>query len=418
MIGAAACWVVSLVLAAALPGLLAFILIADLIVFILLFVKRKEIMVASAWLAVAVVISLIHIEVGCTTDAMGNPDRYFETKRELVDRWLVLEHTNLASNHTMKTINAFRRHAGSPSRKSTEGRRIIALGTSSTWGEDVEGDKTWPAAMSESLKGRDYSATVLNAGLSGYNLFQLAIYARDVLAHYSPDMVILYYGANEGISESTKSWYRETKKALEAANLPTVELREKAILYNTTKPGSIRLLDALHSSFFARRIIRKMQYFSHYGTPRVDGANPQPPYKPEPPFFDEVLSEFVKDQVGRKVPLLLVPEIANTGGFASEPVAKAMAEIAQGFDGVYFVDLSSAFADVSPKDYFLNNDFIHPNEKGHALLGDLLAVKAMEILPPLPEAEELEGDKKVEVEAKVEVEGGVDVEVEVGVEAG
>ncbi len=400
-------WGALFIFALAVPALLPFMLIADLAALVLLFIRRKEIKLASLWLAAAVLAPLMHFEIASTADAIKNPDRYFESEQEVADRWLVLEHTNLALNHGPKTLNCFRTVAGSPSRRP-KGKLVMALGSSSTYGEGVKAGKTWPAFLKKYFQDKKLDVDVRNAGVSGYNLFQLAIYSRDVLAAYKPDLMILYYGANEGITESAKSWRRQMAKRLDAASLPSAELREKAIMYNTTSPLSIMLLDALHESYAVRRIIRHMQYFSHSNTPRVDGANPQPPYKPEPPYLDEILDGFIKDLEDKNISVMLVPEMANTGKFASEPVAEKMKEAALKSENAQFIDLRPAFAEKNPKEYFLENDFIHPNEKGHELLATDLASYVESALAPidkLPENKSPEEKSPEESKSEPEMKG-------------
>lgn len=78
----------------------------------------------------------------------------------------------------------------------TPGRlRVICLGESTTFGNDVAGN--YPAHLRRILSLQGTPAEVINAGVPGWVSDQVALRAEHQLAAYEPDVVILYVGWND-----------------------------------------------------------------------------------------------------------------------------------------------------------------------------------------------------------------------------
>ena len=65
--------------------------------------------------------------------------------------------------------------------------RILVLGDSFTFGEDVGDDETYSHHLQSLLPGTE----VINLGVHGYGHDQMLLYLQEVAAHYQPDVVIL-----------------------------------------------------------------------------------------------------------------------------------------------------------------------------------------------------------------------------------
>jgi acyl-CoA thioesterase-1 len=76
--------------------------------------------------------------------------------------------------------------------------KIVALGDSLTAGFGLRQSEAYPAHLERMLRERDYSATVVNEGLSGDDSVGGLSRLPRVLAH-QPDIVIVALGANDGL---------------------------------------------------------------------------------------------------------------------------------------------------------------------------------------------------------------------------
>jgi len=78
--------------------------------------------------------------------------------------------------------------------------RILAIGSSMTFGLGVNDDEAWPAVLERELRDAGYRVDVVNAGVIGHTAFQGDLYlAADGLA-LDPDLVLASYGHNAGLS--------------------------------------------------------------------------------------------------------------------------------------------------------------------------------------------------------------------------
>lgn len=65
--------------------------------------------------------------------------------------------------------------------------RIVVIGDSFTFGEDVGDDETWPSRLQASMPGTE----VLNLGVHGYGHDQMLLYLREEGLKYHPDVVVV-----------------------------------------------------------------------------------------------------------------------------------------------------------------------------------------------------------------------------------
>lgn len=96
-----------------------------------------------------------------------------------------------------------------PLARVPERRRIVVLGDSYTFGEEVSDDETYAARLEALLPGTD----VLNLGVHGYGHDQMLLYLREDGIRYQPDLVLLGFVAMDmprnllGFRDYAKPWF-------------------------------------------------------------------------------------------------------------------------------------------------------------------------------------------------------------------
>jgi len=79
-----------------------------------------------------------------------------------------------------------------PPQKPAGQLRVLALGDSETFGTGVPADRTWPAQLGEELAlRRPGNVAVINGGLEGFGLRDIAQAWRDKWRAYTPDVVVV-----------------------------------------------------------------------------------------------------------------------------------------------------------------------------------------------------------------------------------
>ena len=77
--------------------------------------------------------------------------------------------------------------------------RIIAVGGSTTFGDGVTNENTWPKILEKKLQNLSESKNieVINAGIGAITSFNESKLIKEKLIHYKPDLMIVYDGNND-----------------------------------------------------------------------------------------------------------------------------------------------------------------------------------------------------------------------------
>ncbi|MDO8606995.1 MAG: SGNH/GDSL hydrolase family protein [Phaeospirillum sp.] len=100
---------------------------------------------------------------------------------------------------------------------------ILAVGDSFVYGSEVEDDETWPALLGASIMGQ----SVVNAGVGGWGLDQITLWAKRLIPVLKPPLVLV--GINPFVLERCelsrfagmpKPYFRLTDEGVEMCNVP------------------------------------------------------------------------------------------------------------------------------------------------------------------------------------------------------
>ncbi len=101
-----------------------------------------------------------------------------------------IRNMKIFGNKTLNTnAKGFRGKIDYPYAKNTDRVRILILGDSFTFGDEVSDDETYPHYLQEMLPGCE----IINLGVHGYGHDQMLILLKEEGVRYKPDIVILGY---------------------------------------------------------------------------------------------------------------------------------------------------------------------------------------------------------------------------------
>jgi len=85
--------------------------------------------------------------------------------------------------------------------------RVVCMGNSSTFGNGVKVEDTYPYILEQRLKGKyGEKVQVINAGVPGYSSFQGEILWSEKIADFKPDVVVVSYGFNDRRTVPDSGW--------------------------------------------------------------------------------------------------------------------------------------------------------------------------------------------------------------------
>ncbi len=284
--------------------------------------------------------------------------------------WNIAEHTDLLGNQAGRNVWTFRGHE--VRRQKQTALRIVALGSSSTFGTGLLArDLPYPVVLEQALRERHgLSVEVINAGLTGHHSFQLMLLLTQVATHLDPDIVIFYYGKNEGSGNEVKRYYHSAAAIKQAASCRTPACLRWAIAHGTANPILLRLGVALEKLGGYRWLRNRIMAWRHRYPAGIEPASPSTEL---PPSSAQILTQMAATSRADGFHLVLIPELCRTGAPVNPTYAALMREAADG-ERVVFLDPSEPFG--HRPELFL--DEIHPTAAGHAHLGRVLAAKLVE----------------------------------------
>jgi GDSL-like Lipase/Acylhydrolase family len=283
-----------------------------------------------------------------------------------LDTWAIYRHTDIMDNHKELRGEEFR-GAFVHCQKPEDVFRIIALGSSSTYGAGIGDPKqTWPAQLENLLRDDCRSnVEVVNAGWGGYNAFQLAVWLKEVLWRYNPDAVILYYGGNEDGDSRPENYYWRIRRELDRLGEPNEKEIRQVLRYGVGRSPAIVFLDqfsGMATYAFLRNLLIRPQ------APVMDEQLP-------PPTITRSLKIMLDVARAYDFQLVLVPEIEAQGG--NQPVKTLKPRITQEMkdfaeaNHIEFSDLTGRWESV--KNEPVSFDLVHLTPLGCGYLARFIA---------------------------------------------
>ena len=257
----------------------------------------------------------------------------------------------LGNFYSKYTINSHGFRGGEfKKEKQRDAYRIIILGDSITFGLMVSEEKTYYKLLEKMLNEMfpQIKFEVLSAGVPGYTSFQgLHLLKKEILS-YSPDMVIVYFGAN---NEFARSYYTDREYA-----------------DKTRKTSLKRWSKTLRTYWLLKLISQKLKKNMAAQEIAVDVKLTQTKVRVPPiDFLDDIIK--MKDLTDKSgVDMIFIAPPHSDEKLKEEPIAEEYASIVK-FLGNYIAvaDVDSQFK-LKGADSLFTGDSIHPNEKGHEVI--------------------------------------------------
>tara|TARA_Y100000022_G_C13259111_1_gene381553 strand:+ start:2575 stop:3882 length:1308 start_codon:yes stop_codon:yes gene_type:complete len=129
----------------------------------------------------------------------------------LFDKFFFLPNVN-PINHTLKenlenrlffSVNNLGFRGEALKKKSMKTIRIFCSGGSTTAGQSVSDNNTWPFHLEKELLKLGFNVEVINAGVFGWTSENEKIRIKEEIVKYNPDLILLHQGWNEEFSFSS-----------------------------------------------------------------------------------------------------------------------------------------------------------------------------------------------------------------------
>ena len=242
--------------------------------------------------------------------------------------------------------------------------RIFVLGASTTFGWGVRQEETYHQMLERTLNdtARATGATdryeIVNGGVIGFNLRQVARYMRRIAQRYEPDGSIVTYTFNDAWNKFGSAGAPPLGRVL--AGVRAKNLLRRSALYNW-------LVDLLARRRYAASAARDPGHVAESQT--GDG----PATAADLADFRATLDTMLEVARGAHVPLAFVVPAGRAQG-RPWPRQAEMTRFAAGAR-LPLLDLVSSFGSGSGDTLYLPGDAVHPSPHGHLLMARLLYVE-------------------------------------------
>ncbi|NOT28934.1 MAG: SGNH/GDSL hydrolase family protein, partial [Planctomycetes bacterium] len=293
---------------------------------------------------------------------------------------------------TVVEVNSHGFRGPEVAREAAGRTRLVALGDSVTFGNDLDYAETWPAVLELELRALDPAVDVLDLGLGGYDTLQEVATLEALGLAFAPERVIVGFCANDVgiVSMSMETCFVESDRA---NPLYLSRIAQWLHVWTTEKAQKRALFERNLEQAYARVYADEIEPLDAALAPLVaalrGAVELQPPAEQDlatrriPPrwYASERrlgrlqhafarLAELAREH-DFEVTLLLIPYLED------DPL------IEQGFEIVRALAESRGFAVVDPRAAFRSEgladlrlraeDPVHPNARGHAALARSLA---------------------------------------------
>lgn len=258
--------------------------------------------------------------------------------------------------------------------------RIIALGSSSTFGMGLSNSAlAWPAQLAARLPPNQYE--VLNAGLGGYNSYQAAVYLKEVLLRLRPQLVIFYYGGNEGYGGSAKVFHRRAQEIIAGvdcsgmSHAKAVNRRQAALRYGTSNRWLILAganLDRSHLLMGYRNGLLELKRRMLRPDPHDAGRRAELLSR-QPPTAVDTLRSMASSLEEIGATLVLTPELLFFPGHHRTAYWDTMAQVAESAPNAHLIDAMPVLEGNSKGRLFLDSSHLSP--LGCRVLAEFLAAE-------------------------------------------
>ncbi|RKY35889.1 MAG: hypothetical protein DRP73_04300 [Candidatus Omnitrophota bacterium] len=300
------------------------------------------------------ILRLFNIEIN--TGSSNNPDSIFDfriinARKEKPDRDI-----NIEIGPQIYPIESLKYREKYPIPKKQENEyRIVTLGDSCTYGLGVKNSYAdfLESYLSQANKNKIFR--VFNYGYPGYSSFQGLEFLKKYITQLQPDMVIVWFGANDGCWAPFYSDAEFYKKRAQLLSLAKIHI----FLY--THSRLYQLMRNINLNYI-RRLVNKS-----FNNPLKNGYNK---VRVSPQEFQHNLKEIQKLCNRHNCKILFIWHCWFING-------KILRH--QDYKPPFpYIDLCEVYLSHSndPKIYFL--DHCHPNQLGHKIIAETLKNKILE----------------------------------------
>ena len=262
---------------------------------------------------------------------------------------------------TVRTINF--RSGAVPKSKPKNVYRIMVLGGSNVYGDGIDNPRETFSQVLEKMANANLEKTrieVINAGVPGYNSFQIKIFFKYFASKYNPDLVICYLGRNDVTSGVGIYSLKEIWDMAHSSKGKTVKKLQKILSKSALYNGLTQSIVSLRNKSIPKRFTKDL-------------------LKPVIPLgdFEANLTEIVEVAQGEGAKVIFASE------YWGEPILKqaefhvvddlftGMSQAAKR-NNVPYVDIYKIMAEQFELfDIVFGHDVVHLNHNGHKELAKI-----------------------------------------------